>query len=78
MTTTAVGKMTAKGQITIPRDIRDFLQVKPGDLITWETTADGGVRVRRADPLDLAYLGAVQDGLSEWNSDADTEAYRDL
>lgn len=35
----AVAKMTAKGQTTIPQNIRAALHVAPGDLIAWEVDA---------------------------------------
>jgi antitoxin PrlF len=73
-----VAKITAKGQTTIPRDIRAALQVAPGDLIAWEVAADGTAIVRRLQPMDLDYLRAVEGTLSEWNGSADEEAYRDL
>jgi len=74
----AVGKITAKGQTTIPQDVRAALQVAPGDLIAWEVGTDGTARVRRVQPIDLEYLRAVQGTLSEWTSAADEEAYRGL
>ncbi|AAU90965.1 MULTISPECIES: AbrB/MazE/SpoVT family DNA-binding domain-containing protein [Methylococcus] len=75
---TAVAKITAKGQTTIPADIRAALHVGPGDLIAWEIEPDGSARVRRVQPLDIEYLKAVEGTLSEWTSPADEEAYRDL
>ena len=36
----AVAKITAKGQTTVPRDVRTALHVVPGDLIAWEVGAD--------------------------------------
>ena len=71
-------KITAKGQTTIPRQVRELLQVAPGDQIVWETTPGGTVTVRRADPLDLDYLLALEASLGEWASQADEEAYREL
>jgi AbrB family looped-hinge helix DNA binding protein len=35
--------VTSKGQITIPKRIRDFLQVKPGDRIDFDIDASGKV-----------------------------------
>jgi hypothetical protein len=35
----AVGKITAKGQTTIPLEVRAALHVMPGDLITWSVGA---------------------------------------
>lgn len=74
----ALGKITAKGQTTVPREIRAALNAKPGDTLLWEMDAKGEARVRRVQPLDVAYLSALEGTLSEWNSDADEEAYRDL
>lgn len=38
-------KLTSKGQITIPRDIRRLLGVRPGDRLLFEND-EAGVRVR--------------------------------
>lgn len=73
-----VAKITSKGQTTIPQDIREALHVAPGDFISWELAADGTATVRRVQPLDLDYLRAIEGTLTEWASDADEEAYRDL
>lgn len=74
----AVAKITAKGQTTIPQDVRAALHIAPGDLIAWEVGADGTAIVRRVQPLDIEYLRAVEGTLSEWASEADEEAYREL
>ncbi len=71
----AVAKITAKGQTTIPQDVRRALQVAAGDLIMWEVGTDGTATVRRAQPLDLEYLRAVEGTLGEWAGAADEEAY---
>ena len=72
----AIGKITAKGQTTIPQDVRLALKVSAGDLIAWEVGTDGTATVRRLQPLDLEYLRAVQGTLDEWAGAADEEAYR--
>jgi len=74
----AVAKVTAKGQTTIPKAVREALGIGPGDLIVWELSPDGKAVVRRAQPWDLEYLRAVEGTLSEWTSPADEGAYRDL
>jgi len=74
----AVARITAKGQTTIPRDIRNALHVAAGDLIAWELSADGTATVRRIQPLDIEYLRAVESTLTEWAGAADDEAYNDL
>jgi AbrB family looped-hinge helix DNA binding protein len=38
-------KMTSKGQITVPKDVRLKLGLKPGDRIRFLVEADGRVRL---------------------------------
>jgi AbrB family looped-hinge helix DNA binding protein len=74
---TALSRLTAKGQTTIPREVREKLELKPGDLIAFEIQGDA-VQLRKVEPLDVGYLRAVQTTLSEWESPEDAEAYDDL
>ena len=69
--------LTAKGQITIPKAVRDALGLRQGDQLSWELE-DGCVRVRPVAPLDLAYLRGLEAGLQEWHSEADDQAFADL
>lgn len=73
-----VAKITAKGQTTIPQDVRAALHVAPGDLIAWEVGAEGTATVRRVQPMDIEYLRATEGTLTEWAGTADEEAYRGL
>jgi AbrB family looped-hinge helix DNA binding protein len=41
-------KMTSKGQITVPKDVRLKLGLKPGDRIRFLLEADGRVRLMPA------------------------------
>lgn len=75
---TALAKITSKGQTTIPKEVRDALQARPGDLLASELAEDCTVTVRRVRPMDLEYLQAVQGTLSEWASPEDETTYRDL
>lgn len=70
-------KLTAKGQTTIPREVREQLSLEPGDLISYQID-DGAVRLRKLEPIDIGHLRAVQASLSEWESPEDAEAYDDL
>lgn len=74
----ALARITSKGQTTIPQSVRAALGLSPGDSIVWEVGDDGIARVRRAAPLDLDYLRALEGTLSEWAGDADEAAYREL
>lgn len=74
----ALAKITAKGQTTIPQEVRVAMHVAAGDLIAWDVGADGTATVRRVQPMDIEYLRAVEGTLSEWAGTADEEAYREL
>ncbi|MER9627348.1 MULTISPECIES: AbrB/MazE/SpoVT family DNA-binding domain-containing protein [unclassified Mesorhizobium] len=45
MTTT----VTAKGQVTIPKPVRDLLGIAPGSQVDFRRAADGSVVLVRAD-----------------------------
>lgn len=74
----AIAKITSKGQTTIPVEVREALHVAAGDFITWEVSADGRARVRKAQALDRDYLRSLESTLTEWSGQADEDAYRDL
>lgn len=42
-------RVTTKGQVTIPKKIREALGIKPGDKISFEET-DSGYRIQKEDP----------------------------
>lgn len=74
---TSVSRVTSKFQATIPAAVRSVLGIKQGDAIAFEVE-NGLVRLTRAAPRDIAFAHAVEGTLSEWDSAADDEAYRDL
>ena len=47
--------LTAKGQLTVPKAVREALGLQQGDQLSWELEG-GSVRVRAVAPLDLVYL----------------------
>jgi antitoxin PrlF len=54
----SVSTLTRKGQTTIPKDIRERLNLKPGDKIKFMVSADGSVRLVAAN-LTLRQLRGI-------------------
>jgi antitoxin PrlF len=56
-------KVTSKGQITIPRDIRRLLRIKEGDTVVFEAD-DHGVRLvpRQPESVFAEYAGIWREG----------------
>ena len=50
--------ITSKGQITIPKDIRNRLKLQPGDSVDFVVEQDGRVLIRQAT-LDIRALEGV-------------------
>ena len=70
-------RLSSKGQVTIPREIRAALHLEAGDLVAYDLK-DGKAILRRAEPFDAAYHSALSETLEEWDSVDDDEAFRDL
>jgi len=73
----ATSKLTKKYQATIPKPVRRLLHLESGDSIVFDIDGDA-VLLRKARPVDLAFAESLEGTLSEWASEADEEAYRDL
>ena len=74
---TATSKLTSKYQATIPEPVRKILHLGSGDVIAFDIEEDG-IHVRKARPADLLFAKALEGTMSEWESEADEESYRDL
>ncbi len=72
-------KLTTKCQATIPEKVRGILDLHPGDSVTFEVAANKKIFIRKATPIDFEFAQALESTLvSEWLSENDEEAYRDL
>lgn len=68
MTTT----VTVKGQVTIPKDVREATGINPGDTVEVRATASGGVYIEKAGAKDdykarlrkVADMGLIRDGMT--------------
>jgi antitoxin PrlF len=70
-------RISSKGQVTIPKKVRETLGATPGDLIAYEVEGNM-VTLKRVGPFDAAYHAALSQTLDEWSTAEDEEAFRDL
>lgn len=52
--------LTAKGQATIPADVRALVHVKPGTKLVWSVTTDGTIIVRAKAKSILNMAGMLK------------------
>ncbi len=62
-------RVTSKGQVTIPKPVRDRLGIKPGNLVTFEMAPDGNIiflKVGRKKPKSrfAALIGSADTGMT--------------
>ncbi len=50
----ATARVTSKGQITVPKAVRDALRITEGDQLVFRVEGDHAVLTRSTDFLDLA------------------------
>ncbi len=56
-----VSTMTSNGRTTIPKEVRDALDLRPGDKLTWEVRG-GRVAITTERPALWALAGSVKGG----------------
>lgn len=44
-----ITKISSKNQVTIPKEVRQYLGVKEGDQLNWVPAPDGEVIIKKAD-----------------------------
>lgn len=72
-----VAKLTSKGQMTVPIKVRRALGLREGDLVRFDVREERAV-LSKLTTGDEAYLKGVEGTLTEWLSESDEKAYRDL
>lgn len=72
-----IAKITARGQTTIPKRIREAVNLCEGDLISFQVEGNRVV-VHKVLPSPDGYLSGVAEGLGEWITPEDEDAWRDL
>lgn len=69
-----VSRVSSKGQVTIPKEIRDQLGLRAADFVAYELQ-DGCVLLRKGEPFDAQYHQALNATLDEWSTREDDEAF---
>ena len=67
-------KVSVKSQTVIPREVRERLDLRPGDTLRYRVT-DGGVLIDKAPANEADDPFAA---FSEWSGEADEKAYAGL
>lgn len=67
-------RLTSKSQTTIPRAVREALNLRPGDEVSYQVEGDQVVLRKAAAPVADDPFATF----SEWEGEADREAYGDL
>jgi AbrB family looped-hinge helix DNA binding protein len=70
-------RISAKGQLTIPSEVRKRLRLRPGDTIAYAVSGETAT-IRKIDPLDAGFLRLANDSFADWSAPEADEAFRDL
>ena len=70
-------KINSRGEMAIPKSIRESANLAEGDVITFEIEGDHLLVYKVISGRDDGLEGFSK-GLSEWNSPEDEEAWREL
>lgn len=75
---TTLSKKSEKSHATFPREVREFLGVRQGDAVEYRIErGEVKLKLKRVTTPDHEYLNAVQKTLTEWDTKADDDAFRD-
>ena len=70
-------KLTTKSQTTIPKKVRESLDLHSEDIIGY-TIEESHAIIHKVTLQDTAYLKTLESTLEEWASEEDSEAYDNL
>lgn len=68
----AQSKITSRGRVTIPREVRDALKLASGDILAFEIHSHSASMTKAIDQGDPFAT------FMEWSGEADTKGYRTL
>ena len=72
------GTLTSKGQTTIPREVREFLKLKPGDKLDFKLNTESGTVTLKASNIHVLDLKGMlkSKGMKPYNPDERSIALR--
>ena len=65
-------KITSKGQVTVPKKVRESLGIKEGDYLGYEVNEDNAV-IRKIPKIDVEWANSIKNTLTEWEDELDDE-----
>ncbi len=71
------GKLTIKHQVTIPRDVRQALDLKAGDQVSF-AIEDGRAVLTKVDEAEHEWSQFMQAQMPEWNDPREDAYWADL
>ena len=72
------GTLTSKGQTTIPREVREFLKLKPGDTLEFQVNPEDSTVTLKASNIHILSLKGMlkRKGMKPYNPNERAVAYR--
>jgi antitoxin PrlF len=55
-----MARLTSKGQVTIPKRVRDYLGLKPGSTVEFAVTHEGQVLLKTTEPRPKSRFEALR------------------
>ena len=68
----SIARVSVKGQLTIPKDVRKTLSISTGDDVLFEEK-HGEVVIRKIPATEAPWSRSVQTTLSEWDDGLDDD-----
>lgn len=65
-------RITTKGQVTVPKKVREALNLSEGDSISYEVHDNSAV-IKRVPKIDVEWDKSIEATLTEWEDDLDDE-----
>ena len=71
-------KLTTRFQVTIPKEIREALNLKAGDSLSVSALESGYILINKEYPGEKEYYETITPLLADWDSPEDDEAFAHL